>query len=229
MEIKQNICVLDTETTPFNNKIEKVLATNMLAYDIGYEIGKVNGETHICNSRIVKEIFYGESERMKSAYYVNKVPQYEEQIENGESIADTFFNIRKELIDLLDENEVKLIFCHNARFDVNALNKTMSYLTNGKYKYFFPKRFTICDSLKMSRDVIAKMPTYRKFCEENGFMTKHKTPRPQLKAETIYRFLTKDIDFVEEHKGLDDVMIEKEIIKYCYRQHKPMRKALYEK
>ena len=82
--------------------------------------------------------------------------------------------------------------------------------------------------LKMARDVIAVMPTYRQFCQDNGFMTKHKTPQPQLTAEVIYRFITSDLTFEESHTGLEDVEIENEIYKYCIKQHKPMRKKLFE-
>ena len=81
----------------------------------------------------------------------------------------------------------------------------------------------------MAQSVIAKMPTYISFCEKNGFMTKHKTPRPQLTAEVLYRFITDNIDFIEEHKGLEDIQIEAEIFKYCRRQHKAMKYLLFEK
>ena len=60
-------------------------------------------------------------------------------------------------------------------------------------------------------------------------MTSHKTPRPQKKAETVYRYITRDTDFVESHTGLEDVKIETLIMAYCYRQHKKMRKGLWEK
>ena len=71
------------------------------------------------------------------------------------------------------------------------------------------------------------MPTYRKFCEENGFMTKHAKPRPRYTAEIIYRFITKDVDFQEAHTGLRDVEIETEILAYLVKQHKKMNKVLY--
>jgi hypothetical protein len=79
--------------------------------------------------------------------------------------------------------------------------------------------------MKMARDVIHKMPTYRKFCEENGFITK--TGQLSAKAEDLYRFIIKDPTFVESHTGLEDVQIEREIMNYCYRQHKKMRKVLW--
>lgn len=59
-------------------------------------------------------------------------------------------------------------------------------------------------------------------------MTRHKRPRPQEKAEVIYRYLTGNIDFIESHTGLEDVMIEKEIFAHCNRQHKKMRRKCFE-
>ena len=34
-------------------------------------------------------------------------------------------------------------------------------------------------------------------------------------AEIIHRYLTGNLDFVEEHTGLEDVLIEKDILAYC--------------
>ena len=138
----------------------------------------------------------------------------------------SFYNIRKALLEDIAEYNVTEIFAHNMRFDYGTLNVTQRWETKSKYRYFFPKEIVICDTLKMSRDIIAKMPTFIKFCEDNNFLTKN--GKPQLKAETIYRFITKDINFVESHTGLEDVLIEKEILAYCYRQHKKMRKKLWE-
>ena len=81
--------------------------------------------------------------------------------------------------------------------------------------------------MKMAHDTICKTKGYRSWCEEHGFMTKHKTPRPQEKAETIYRYLIGDETFEESHTGLEDVMIEKEIFAHCMRQHKSMRKLAF--
>ena len=121
------------------------------------------------------------------------------------------------------------ISAHNARFDLNACNMTQRWLTKSKYRFFFPYGTEIWDTLKMARDVVGKMPTYRRFCEENGYMTKHKTPQPRFTAEILYRFISGNKDFIENHTGLEDVMIEKEILAYCFRQHKAMRKGLFER
>jgi hypothetical protein len=81
--------------------------------------------------------------------------------------------------------------------------------------------------MKMAKDVILPMPTYRRFCEDNGYLTK--TGRLRCTAEILYRFISGDQDFEEAHTGLEDVDIERQILAYCFRQHKAMRKGLYEK
>lgn len=220
--------VLDTETCPLDKEFEGVDPYNMFAYDIGWAVVDKRGTVYRTRSYVNADIFLGEMDLMKSAYYADKLPKYWEDIKNGSRILTSFYNIRKILLEDIAEFEVTEIFAHNMRFDYGTLNNTQRWETKSQYRYFFPKEIEICDTLKMANDVISKMPTYRRFCEENGFMTSHKTPRPQMKAETLYRFITKDVDFVESHTGLEDVLIEKEILAYCYKQHKKMRKHLWE-
>ena len=43
-------------------------------------------------------------------------------------------------------------------------------------------------------------------------MTKHKRPRPKYGAETVYRYLTQNPDFVEAHTALEDSKIESVIL-----------------
>ena len=43
-------------------------------------------------------------------------------------------------------------------------------------------------------------------------MTNHKTPQPQKKAETLYRYLTNNVGYEEEHTGLEDSLIELQIL-----------------
>ena len=218
--------VLDTETCPVDKDFEGVSPYNMWAYDIGWAVVDKFGNVYRTRSFVNADIFLEEKELMKSAYYANKIPQYWEDIKNGTRVLTTFSKIRKTLLDDINEFKVVEIFAHNMRFDYGNLNNTERWLTKSKYRYFFPYGVEICDTLKMARDVIAKMPTYKKFCIENDLMTKNN--QVQLKAEVLYKFITKNLDFVESHTGLEDVLIEKEILAYCYKQHKKMRKKLYE-
>ena len=218
--------VIDTETCPIDKDLTDVLPTNMWVYDCGWAVVDKRGNVYRTRSFINADIFLEEKDLMKSAYYAEKIPRYWEDIKAGRRTLTSFCNIRKTLMEDIAEFNVTEIFAHNMRFDYGTLNTTQRWLTKSKYRYFFSKDLVICDTLKMARDVIAKMPTYRRFCEENGYMTKNH--QVKLTAEVIFRFITKNNDFVENHTGLEDVLIEKEILAYCYKQHKKMRKKLWE-
>ena len=218
--------VIDTETCPIDKDLTDVLPTNMWTYDCGWAVVDKRGNVYRTRSFVNADIFLDEKDLMKSAYYAEKIPRYWEDIKAGRRTLTSFYNIRKTLMEDIAEFNVTEIFAHNMRFDYGTLNTTQRWLTKSKYRYFFSKDLVICDTLKMARDVIAKMPTYRRFCEENGYMTKNH--QVKLTAEVIFRFITKNNDFVENHTGLEDVLIEKEILAYCYKQHKKMRKKLCE-
>lgn len=218
--------VIDTETCPIDKDLTDVLPTNMWVYDCGWAVVDKRGNVYRTRSFVNADIFLDEKDLMKSAYYAEKIPRYWEDIKAGRRTLTSFCNIRKTLMEDIAEFNVTEIFAHNMRFDYGTLNTTQRWLTKSKYRYFFSKDLVICDTLKMARDVIAKMPTYRRFCEENGYMTKNN--QVKLTAEVIFRFITKNNDFIENHTGLEDVLIEKEILAYCYKQHKKMRKKLWE-
>ena len=218
--------VIDTETCPIDKDLTDVLPTNMWTYDCGWAVVDKRGNVYRTRSFVNADIFLDEKDLMKSAYYAEKIPRYWEDIKAGRRILTSFYNIRKTLMEDIAEFNVTEIFAHNMRFDYGTLNTTQRWLTKSRYRYFFSKDLVICDTLKMARDVIAKMPTYRRFCEENGYMTKNH--QVKLTAEVIFRFITKNNNFVESHTGLEDVLIEKEILAYCYKQHKKIRKKLWE-
>lgn len=216
---KNYYLTLDTETT---NSI-----TDALVYDIGGAIHDKKGNILEKFSFVISDIFFGEQELMQSAYYSEKIPRYYEQIAEGTRTVTTFFKARRHIINLMKKYDVTAVVAYNARFDVNSLNTTLRYLTKSKFRYFFPYGTIIYDSLKMTRDTIAKQKSYSDFCYRNGFLTKHKTPRLQVKAETVWRYMTNDVSFEESHTGLEDVLIEIQIFARCLRQHKPMRKLLW--
>ena len=222
---KTYILVIDTETA--NGTITKEGKTDFRdcqVYDFGYAVidkcGNVYDTGSFVNSQIFEKNYF-----MESAYYADKIPQYKEDIKSGKRILTDWFNIKQEVKRICDLYNIKAICAHNAAFDVRACNSTQRYLTKSKFRYFFPYGIEIWDSLKMARDVILKQPTYIRFCEKNGYTTA--TGKPKATAEILYRYIILNNDFIEKHTGLEDVLIEKEIVAYCFRQKKKMRKCLY--
>ena len=221
--------MLDTETA--NTIVEddgRLEMRYVLPYDIGFAVIDSKGNIYEKHSYVNDDIFCTEFNLMRSAYYADKIPDYIRDLANGNRQLKNTYEIRKIICDLIEKYDCQFVVAHNARFDYRALNNIQRWTTKSKYRYFLPYGIEIWDTLKMAQDILPNKPTYVDFCFENGFVTKHKTPRVQLTAEVIYRYITQDIDFVEEHKGLEDVEIEVEIFKYLMRQHKPMRKKLFE-
>ena len=221
------IIVMDTETCPLDKEFDGVLPSNMFVYDIGWAVVDKRGRVYETKSYINRDIFFEEKLLMNSAYYANKLPQYYDDIRSGKRKVATWYKIRKDLIETMNKYNTNIVCAHNARFDDGATKNTQRWLTKSKYRYFLPYGTVIWDTMRMANDVIAKTPSYKAYCEENSYMTKHKNPRPQVKAEVIYRYITGQDDFIESHTGLEDVLIEKEILAYCFRKHKPMHKELY--
>lgn len=220
--------VLDTETANTIQDENGLDMTNVLFYDLGFQVVDSHGRTYGEKFSFVNsDIFLHEKELMQSAYYAKKIPQYWKDIWAGKRKVATTYEIRKALVDIINKYDCKFVCAHNARFDYNSLNNTQRWTTKSRYRYFLPYGLEWWDTLKMARSVMGKMPTYQRFCAENGYTTK--TGKPRFTAEICYRFITKDNTFVESHTGLEDVEIETEILRYCHRQHKAMKKKLWEK
>ena len=220
--------VLDTETANTIQDEHGLDMSNVLFYDLGFQLVDSHGRTYGKKFSFVNsDIFTHEAELMQSAYYAKKIPQYRADLASGKRILANTYEIRKALVDLINKYDCKFVCAHNARFDYNSLNNTQRWTTKSRFRYFLPYGLEWWDTLKMARSVMGKMPTYQRFCAENGYTTK--TGKPRFTAEICYRFITKDNTFVESHTGLEDVEIETEILRYCHRQHKPMKKKLWEK
>ena len=217
--------VIDCETCPLDKDLQAVLPYNMFAYDIGYLITDKKGNIYKKRSFVVADIFLGEKSLMKSAYYAKKIPQYWEDIKQGTRKLATLATIMKTFYADVEEFGITQFYAHNMRFDYGALNNTVRWVSKSKYRYFFPYNAEICDTLQMARDIFGKMPSYRNFCIENGFLTKRNQIR--YTAEILYKFISQDLTFVENHTGLEDTEIEKEILVYCYKRKKKMRRVLY--
>ena len=196
--------MLDTETT---NSLD-----DPICYDVGFAVVDREGTIYDTHSFVVAEVFLNE-ELMASAYFIEKVPQYWEDIKKGTRKLAKFNTIGTLLAETLNKYDTNIVIAHNARFDYRSTAKTQRYLTKSKYRYFLPYGTEIWDTLKMAREVLKNDVAYDNFCYDNNYVTKRGCKR--FTAEILYRFFTGDNDFVESHTGLEDVTIEKVIFAEC--------------
>lgn len=221
------ILVVDTETANTITREDGSMdMDDVLVYDCGWAVVDKHGAVYETASYVNRDIFVYEREMMQSAYYASKIPRYIEDIHAGRRIMASTYEIRQAMLEVLKKWNIEHVSAYNARFDSNGLNRTQSYTTTARFRYWFSFNSVVWwDIMKMAQDVIVPMPTYVKFCQEHGYVLKNGKPRKT--AEIVYQFITGNVDFEESHTGLEDVMIEKEIMAYCFRQHKSMRKELY--
>ena len=224
---KKYYLMIDTETCNGIATDNGLDLSQSLVYDIGCAIVDKKGNIYEEQSFVIADIFIGLKDVMRSAYYAKKIPMYWDDIKNGTRQLVTLHTARTIILDMMSRYNTTAMVAHNAGFDARALNMTERYVSKSKYRYFFPYGFEWFDTLKMATDIYGNQPSYRRFCESNDYMTKHRTPRVRLTAEILHRYLSGDNDFAESHTGLEDVKIEAQIFAQCLRQHKPMRKALY--
>lgn len=214
---KNYYLTVDTETANGLN--------DPIVYDLGGCVHDKKGNVEETFSFIIKEVFFGMKDLMQTAYYSKKIPQYLEDIKNGKRKVVSLAYAKRYINNLCKKYNTKAIIAHNARFDYRSTTKTQRYLTKSKYRFFLPYGIEIWDTMKMANDTICKQWSYKEWCYNHNYITKN--GRVRKTAEILYRYISGENKFKEEHTGLEDVLIEKEIFAHCMAQHKPMRKKCF--
>lgn len=201
------VIVFDTETT---NTID-----DPIFFDIGWAVVDFDGNVYETASFVNADVFL-DKELMACAYYADKIPQYWQEIKAGQRKLAKLTTIRKALQTACKHHDISIMCAHNARFDYRSTNTTQRFQTCSKYRYFLPYGMELWDTLKMAREAFKNDEAYDTFCWENDYLTKR--GRKRYTAEILYRFISGDNEFEEAHTGLEDVMIEKEILVECLRR-----------
>lgn len=197
-----------------------------ILYDFGAWLIDSEGKSYEKVNWVIKEAFLNK-ELMETAYFKDKVPAYWQDIWAGKRQVKSIWDVYRYLRDV-KKRYPNVKFCaHNAAFDVKALRTSLRYLTKSFKRWMLPFGMDVYDTLRMARDTICKEEGYVKFCEAHGFLTDK--GKPQATAEVLYRFLTGDIEFNEEHTGLADVEIEAQILQEIYNHYEGFRKHCFNK
>ena len=211
---------LDTETT---NGLEQPFV-----YDIGGAVVDKQGRIYERFSFVIRDVFVYERELMRTAYYADKIPEYAADIREGKREMVNFMFARRFILNLMEKYNIHDVAAYNAHFDRNALDTTVRWLTKSKVRFFFPYGTEFVCIWNMACQTICQRKTYKEFCEKNelfsgnGHGTNKKARNISTSVENVYRYLLLNPEYQEEHKGLDDVLIETEIMKRCFSSHMAM-------
>jgi hypothetical protein len=217
----KHILVIDTETIDLKKPF---------IYDIGLLVAKLNDEgqyeTIVQNSFIIKQV-YQNKELFATAYYGNKRPKYVGLLKGKHSIQKYYGHTLQYIAKIIKDYNIKNVYAYNANFDKKAFEFMRLFY---KQKDIF-KNIWWNDIQAISNHFIHNENDYQKFCVENGYLTE----KGNLKgsAEITYRFIKNDNEFIEDHMGLSDSLIELEILNYALTKgydfknyHKKFYKAL---
>lgn len=200
-----NMLLFDTETIGDITKGEKafpydVSFINIFKREITHQIAYIN-----------KDIYDNEY-LMNNAFYKNKIPFYNEKLKtdsNYKKVND--IELLLNLNNFIKENKIKYFLAFNVKFDYNSINNL--YDKVGVKNEF--KKLRLIDIWKIATDVLEMFPSlyesYMIFCYRNNYITES-GKNVKTSAETFNRWVNNDINFIENHTGLEDTFCEYNIL-----------------
>lgn len=201
-----NRIVLDVEATG--------TFTTAKVYDLGGVVIDSCGNVLESFTFVIEEIFYNDN-YMKNAYYADKMPQYFEDIKSGKRNVKRFEIVRQHLFTLAKQYKVKEFWAYNAKYDRDALNYTSNMLLGFD---FVPEHMNIKFKCIMGAFMSTRGRTV-KYCLTAEITDAN---RVRVNAENAFRYIAANPDFIEEHTGLADALIEAEVLMACLKWHKKM-------
>ena len=204
---KRHFFLIDTETIGDIKKGEKAFP-----YDVSFL--KVFKRKIVDKMALINTDIFDNEYQMSNAFYKNKIPFYKHELETNELYQ------RKNDIDILvllnkiiKQDKIKYFLAYNVRFDYESINNL--YELKGKNIPNEFKKLYLVDIWKIATDIIIMFPELYKsfmlFCFENRLFTESGA-NVQTGAECMNKFVNNDINFIENHTGLEDTYCELNIL-----------------
>lgn len=194
-----NICVFDTETT----SLEKPFT-----YNIGYTIADTETAEILTRKDFVVEQIWHNLPLFSSAYYADKRDIYVRALKGRSMFMKKFGYITQEIARDFENFEIENAYAFNSGFDEKVFDFNCDW-----FKCINPfDNIKIFDIRAFAIKYLVN-DEYKQFCEQNGLFTE--SGNYSTTAESFYKFLTKDTEFIESHTALADSEIETAILFAC--------------
>lgn len=197
-----NIVVFDTETTSVNKPF---------CYNIGYNIVEVEtGKSLLKRDYVVEQVWHNPM-LFTTAYYAKKRPKYVSAMRSHKTLMDKYGYICRTMIKDFIDYKVVGAYAYNSKFDDGVFTFNSDW-----YKCSNPfDNMPIFDIRGYAHEFLID-EDYIKFCEDNSYFTE--SGNYSTTAETVYRYISGNNDFIEDHTALSDSEIETEILLECIRR-----------
>lgn len=193
-----NIMIFDTETTSLDKPF---------CYNVGYQI--VSTETCkilVARDYVVEQVWHN-LPLFQSAYYAEKRPLYVARMRAHQVIMDKFGYICRQMARDIKQYEVEHAYAYNSSFDDKVFTFNCDW-----YKCSNPFDTVQIHDIRGYAHKYIVNEDYLAYCEEHGLFTE--TGNYSTTAEAVYRYISADDDFNEEHTALHDSEIETDILFY---------------
>jgi len=196
-----NRIIFDTETVSLNKRF---------IYNLGYVITDGDGKILLERDFIIRQI-YDNKPLFATAYYAGKRPLYTKYMKARRAKKVSWGEACRVMCKDIKEFNVADGYAYNSDFDEKAFYFNHLFFQNKRRPLDGINVHDIMDFIK----VFTQTAAYKKFCKDNGFVTKHSVPRAKQTAESVYAYLTANSEYKEEHTALADSRIESFILTKC--------------
>lgn len=200
-------CTLDTETFGGASNPKGIYH---LAGFIHYRDGKIIAPFNY----LIAEHF---NKINKDEYAKKNFSLYLSMIERGEI---TVIDTEEHAVEMVDA----LCNLYGVRY-MMAYNSAFDFTKTACSKLIENREFI--DIYLMTLQTITQIHKYAKFCRENGFRSTSGRS-VATSAESVYAYLTGNVDYKEEHTALEDSKIELQIFLACNATHKYYTKNMHQ-
>jgi hypothetical protein len=195
-----NIVIFDTET---------ISTTKPFCYNIGYVIADTENRTTLVKHDFVVSETWNNKMLFNTAYYCDKQETYISRMKGKTVIKKKWLDIISLMAQEFETYNVEHAYAYNSDFDERVFTFNSEW-----FKTFNPiETLEVHDIRAFAHEVICKTTDYVDFCEQNNLFTE--SGNYSSTAESVYKFVSNDVDFVEQHTALADSIIETDILLYC--------------
>lgn len=196
-----NIMIFDTETVSLNKPF---------CYNIGYVIVNLETkETLVKKDFVIEQVWHNLS-LFETAYYADKRPLYVSRMKGQKAKMTKYGQVMRTLRSDIKKFDIEYAYAYNSPFDEKVFNFNCDW-----YKVSNPfDTVKVIDIRPLAMNEFCESAEYKDLCETLEMFTD--SGNYSTTAESVYRFVSGDYEFCEEHTALNDSIIESEILLYCY-------------